>query len=105
MLIRSDNEIGVTMEIIFSRQLYAAALSRAAAGWVSELRNARNQNQIARAKELSKNISDIYINATIRMKKLLAQKDLIYVRIYNFSNQTDSKLAWFEGKGRLLGID
>jgi hypothetical protein len=72
------------MEIIFSRQLYASALSRAAAGWISELRNARSQNQTARAKGLAKNISDIYMNATIRMKKLLAQSNLIYVRNTTF---------------------
>jgi hypothetical protein len=37
-----DNEVGVCMEILFSRLLYVATLSRAASGWVSELRNARN---------------------------------------------------------------
>jgi hypothetical protein len=67
------------MEIIFSRLLYSTALSRAAAGWVSELRNARSQGQYTRAKELSKNVSDIYMNATIRMNKLLASQKYIYV--------------------------
>jgi hypothetical protein len=80
-----DNEIAVCMEIIMSRLLYASALSRSAAGWISELRNARNQNQLARAKTLSKNVSDIYMNAAIRLKKLEASQALIYVRSFNLA--------------------
>ena len=65
-----DNERAITIEIIFSRIMYAIAISRTTSGYINELRKARAADNKDSARELAKTISESVMNGAIRLYKL-----------------------------------
>jgi hypothetical protein len=70
------------MEIIFSRYLYSLAMLRASSGYVTELRNARQQGNGDRCGELLKNVMDRLSNGAVRLLKMKAGSKFIFVRVW-----------------------
>ena len=79
-----DNEIAATMEIVFSRYLYALGFLRSCSGYINELRNAREEKNTVRCGELLKSIMERLSNATIRILKLKDQETLLFVSRIKF---------------------
>jgi hypothetical protein len=76
-----DNEVAMTMELIFSRVAYALAMSRSTSGAVSRLRTLRQGNNLGLAPDVAKQIGDVYSNAAIRLLKLKNAWNLISVSL------------------------
>ena len=69
----------MTMEIIFSRYLYALGLLRSCSGYVRELRNAKRDKNKIRSTELLKVLMERVSNAAVRILKMKDQERLIFV--------------------------
>lgn len=69
------------MEIIFSRIVYALSVSRSCSGYIHELRKARLSGNSSRETEVAKTLSEVLMNATIRLHKLRTCHDIIYVNL------------------------
>jgi hypothetical protein len=74
-----DNEVAATMEIIFSRYLYAIGFLRSCSGYINELRKAKEEKNTTRCGEILKSVMERLSNATIRILKLKSQENLIFV--------------------------
>jgi hypothetical protein len=69
------------MEIVFSRYLYSLGLLRSCAGYVNELRDAKEEKNKIRCGEILKKLMERLSNAAIRILKLKDQERLIFVRM------------------------
>lgn len=64
-----------------SRYLYSLGMLRSCSGFVSELRKAKQEGNDLRAGEMTKTIMDRLSNATIRLLKMKASSQLIFVNL------------------------
>ena len=80
-IITLDNEISCTMEIIFSRYLYALGISKSISGHIVQLRKATLGKNEESCKENLKGIMERMSNAAVRLYKMKAQERFIFVKL------------------------
>lgn len=75
-----DNEVSVTMEMIFSRYLYSLGFLRSCSGYIGELRRSKQEGNDIRCGEMLKSIIERLSNATIRLLKMKSTEQYLFVR-------------------------
>ena len=80
--------------MVFTRLIYAWSVNRSCSGHVAQVRQARSQRNYDRAKELLKVIYERYLDGAVRLNKMKAAEQFIYVR-------RPLTLGWTQRKIRL----